>query len=90
MAKFEKLIRSFLNEPVEVSFSDVKKLLEAFEFSEDNSSGSHHIFRHEDGRMITIPKKGGQKVKGFYVKQVNKVLRLEEWYEQQNEGEADD
>jgi predicted RNA binding protein YcfA (HicA-like mRNA interferase family) len=90
MSKFEKLIRSFLNEPIEVSFSDVKKLLEAFDFEEDGASGSHHIFRHANGRMITIPKKGGQRVKGIYVKQVNKILRLEEWNEQQSEGETDD
>ncbi len=84
MSKFDKLVLAFLTEPTEVSFADVRKLLTSFEFEEDGVSGSHHIFRHPDGRMISIPKKGGQKVKGIYIKKINQILNLEEWYEQQN------
>ncbi|MFM7907283.1 MAG: type II toxin-antitoxin system HicA family toxin, partial [Microcystis sp.] len=58
-------------------FEDVKQILEAFEFLEVRSTGSHHIFRHGDGRMQTIPKKGGQKVKKVYIKQIIKLLKLE-------------
>jgi HicA toxin of bacterial toxin-antitoxin, len=55
----KKLVLSFLAEPSEVSFTDARKLLTTFEFEEDGVSGSHHIFRHPDGRMISIPTKGG-------------------------------
>jgi predicted RNA binding protein YcfA (HicA-like mRNA interferase family) len=84
MSKFEKLVLSFLKEPSEVSFSDAKKVLVTFGFQEDSVSGSHHIFRHPDGRMISIPIKGGHKVKSIYIKKINQLLDLEEWYEQQN------
>lgn len=85
MSKLQKLVLSFLKKPAEVSFADVKKLLTEFGFQEDGVSGSHHIFRHSDGRMASIPTKGGQKVKGVYIKKVNQLLSLEEWYEQQDD-----
>lgn len=85
MSRTVKLIKLFLSNPPEASFSDVKYLLEAFEFEEVRSSGSHHIFRHTDGRMQTVPKKHGQKVKKAYIKQIVKLLRLEEWYDQEEE-----
>ncbi|MFM6282651.1 MAG: type II toxin-antitoxin system HicA family toxin [Dolichospermum sp.] len=50
----------------------------AFGFEEVRSKGSHHTFRHEDGRIQIVPKKEGQKVKGIYIKQIVKLLRLEE------------
>ncbi len=56
-----------LSQPPEIRFEDIKQILEEFEFLEVRSTGSHHIFRHEDGRMQTIPKKGGQKVKKVYI-----------------------
>jgi predicted RNA binding protein YcfA (HicA-like mRNA interferase family) len=53
---------------------DVRYLLEAFGFEEKRSKGSHHSFRDSQGRKITIPKKGGQKVKGIYVQQIVELL----------------
>lgn len=67
MGKLEKLVEQFLNKPPEVRFEDVRYLLEAFGFEEKRSKGSHHSFRDSQGRKITVPKKGGQKVKGVYV-----------------------
>jgi predicted RNA binding protein YcfA (HicA-like mRNA interferase family) len=64
MGKLKKLVEQFLNQPPEVRFEDVRYLLEAFGFEEKRSKGSHHSFRDSQGRKITIPKKGGQKVKG--------------------------
>ncbi|HEY9826611.1 MAG TPA: type II toxin-antitoxin system HicA family toxin [Stenomitos sp.] len=84
MSKFDKLVLVFLSEPSDLVFADVRKLLVNFGFHEDSVSGSHHIFRHEDGRMISIPVKGGQKVKKIYIKKINELLNLEEWYEQQD------
>lgn len=85
MSRTAKLVKSFLSNPPEASFSDVEYLLRAFEFEEVRSSGSHHIFRHKDGRMQIVPKKHGQKVKGAYIKQIVKLLRLEEWYDQEED-----
>jgi predicted RNA binding protein YcfA (HicA-like mRNA interferase family) len=76
MGKLEKLIQQFLNYPPEVRFEDVRYLLEAFGFVEIRSKGSHHSFRNEIGQKVVIPKKGGQKVKGIYVKLIVDLLGL--------------
>jgi predicted RNA binding protein YcfA (HicA-like mRNA interferase family) len=76
MGKLEKLIQQFLNHPPEVRFEDVRYLLEAFGFVEIRSRGSHHSFRNEIGQKVVIPKKGGQKVKGVYVKLIVDLLDL--------------
>lgn len=79
MSKLGKLIEQFLLNPPEVRFEDVCYILLAFGFEEKRSKGSHHTFRNADGLKITVPKKGGKKVKGVYVKQIVLLLKLEEW-----------
>lgn len=82
--KLTKLVKRFLSEPPEVRFEEARYLLEAFGFVEVRSKGSHHIFRHPDKRMqITIPKSGGKRVKKPYVKEIVRLLKLEEWYDNQ-------
>jgi predicted RNA binding protein YcfA (HicA-like mRNA interferase family) len=78
VGKLEKLIEQFLREPPEVKFSDVRYLLESFGLEERRSRGSHHTFRNVEGLKITIPKTGGRMVKGVYVRQIVKLLNLEE------------
>jgi predicted RNA binding protein YcfA (HicA-like mRNA interferase family) len=79
MGKLEKLICQFLATPPEISFQDVKYLLEAFGFEEKRSRGSHHTFDDNQGKVIVIPKKGGKAVKRTYIKEIIKILNLEEW-----------
>lgn len=76
MGKLEKLIELFLRQPPEVKFTDVCYLLEAFEYSEQRSKGSHHTFSNPDGKTIVIPKVGGKKVKRIYVKRIIEILDL--------------
>ena len=78
MSKLEKLVLQFLKKPPEVNFDDVVYVLKAFGFEEKRSKGSHHSFRDSQGRKITIPKKGGQKVKGIYVQKIVELLNLKE------------
>jgi len=85
MSRIEKLIRSFLSYPPEVSFADVERLLKHFGYEQVRSSGSHHIFRNKDGDMLTVPKKHGQKVKQIYIKTIVRQLKLEEWYEREKD-----
>ena len=87
MGKLEKLVEQFLNQPPEVRFEDVVYILSAFGFEEKRSKGSHHSFRDSQGRKITVPKKGGQKVKGVYVQQIVELLKLEEWNDENAESE---
>jgi predicted RNA binding protein YcfA (HicA-like mRNA interferase family) len=79
MGKLEKLVNQFLATPPEVSFQDVEYVLEAFGFEEKRSRGSHHTFEDDQGRVIVVPKKGGKTVKRTYLKEIIKILNLEEW-----------
>lgn len=87
MGKLEKLVEQFLNQPPEVRFEDVVYILSAFGFEEKRSKGSHHSFRDSQGRKITVPKKGGQKVKGVYVQQIFELLKLSEWNDENTESD---
>ncbi|MCY6493044.1 type II toxin-antitoxin system HicA family toxin [Leptolyngbya sp. GGD] len=80
-----KLVELFLSEPVEVRFKEVRDLLNAFGFEEVRSKGSHHIFRNSKGQTQIVPKKGGQKVKRTYVREIVDRLNLEEWYANQQD-----
>ncbi|WP_245912259.1 type II toxin-antitoxin system HicA family toxin [Brunnivagina elsteri] len=77
----------FLKLPPDIRFEDVLYLLEAFGFEEKRSKGSHHSFRDAQGRTITLPKHGGQKVKRVYLQEIIKLLNLEEWNDENTETE---
>ncbi|PZO60323.1 MAG: hypothetical protein DCF15_02195 [Phormidesmis priestleyi] len=84
MSKLTKLVTSLLNDAADYPFTDIEKVLIAFGYQEVRARGSHHMFRHPDGRGIpAIPKKGGKRVKKTYVKRIVQILELKEWYEQQ-------
>lgn len=83
MSKLEKLVASLLNDAGDYSYSDAKKVLSDFGFKEVRVKGSHHTFRHEDGRTQVIPLKHGKRVKKVYIKEIVQLLELKEWYEQQ-------
>ena len=78
MSKLHKILNKFRQKPPEVNFSEVVYVLQAYGFEEKRIKGSHHSFRNSEGLKITIPKKGGQKVKGIYVQKLLKLLELEE------------
>ena len=78
MSKLDKILNKFRQKPPEVNFSEVVYVLQAYGFEEKRIKGSHHSFRNSEGLKITIPKKGGQKVKGIYVQKLLKLLELEE------------
>ena len=86
MSKLEKLVASLLKDSSDRNFSDLKKVLLEFGFIEDRSKGSHHVFKHRDGRRQVIPKKHGKKVKRPYVRETVELLKLAEWYEQRKNG----
>ena len=86
MSKLEKLVASLLSGSSDHSFSDVKRVLLEFGFVENRSRGSHHVFKHRDGRRQVIPRKHGKKVKKVYVAETVKLLKLEEWYEERNDN----
>ncbi|MBO1067527.1 MULTISPECIES: type II toxin-antitoxin system HicA family toxin [Nostocales] len=44
-------------------------------------------FRDSQGRKVTVPKTGGQKVKGVYVQQIVELLNLDEWINENTESD---
>jgi predicted RNA binding protein YcfA (HicA-like mRNA interferase family) len=81
VSKLAKLVAAFLASPVQVSFDDVERLMRAFGFKIDRTTGSHHVFRHDDGSKLTVPTVGGRRVKSAYVRQIVDLLNLEKWHE---------
>lgn len=77
MGQLNKLIEQMLRYLPETRFADVEKVLVAYEFKQVRVTGSHHHFRHPDGRHITVPTVGGRMVKVEYIKQVLQMLHLD-------------
>jgi predicted RNA binding protein YcfA (HicA-like mRNA interferase family) len=72
MSKKDKLIKFIKNNPKNVRFEDLKKILEDIGYMARNRGGSHYIFTKENSEPITIPYK--RPVKIIYVKQVLRIL----------------
>ena len=60
------------NNPKNVSFEQIKKLLKNYGYTAINTGGSHWVFRKEDFEAITIPYK--KPIKIIYVKKVLKII----------------
>ena len=76
MSKKEKLIEAIKNNPKNVRFEDLKKILESMGYSAVNKGGSHFVFTKENAISLTIPYK--KLVKVVYVKQVIKIIEEDE------------
>jgi predicted RNA binding protein YcfA (HicA-like mRNA interferase family) len=72
MSKREKLLESIKNGPNNVTFSQIRKLLELSGFELDSVSGSHHVFRRNE-TIIPIPVHN-TRVKIVYVKRVIELI----------------
>lgn len=77
MGDIEKLIERIRRRPPEARFSDVRRLLIAFGWAEDRSSGSHVVFVKAGERSISVPK-SGEKVKRVYLDQLCVRLGLDD------------
>ncbi len=75
MSKKEKLIEAIKNNPTNVKFEDLKKILETLGYKAINNGGSHYVFTKENSMSLTIPYK--KPVKVIYVKQVIKIIEEE-------------
>lgn len=76
-----KLVSQVVGKPKDVDFGILRRLLESFgyECRQPRRGSSHYTFRKSGAAPITVPKK--KPVNIVYVKQVIKLLDLEEWYE---------
>lgn len=58
----------------DVRFAEVRRMLERAGYTLVRISGSHHIFAKPGQGLLSIPVHRG-KVKPFYVRQVEKIVR---------------
>ena len=72
MSKKDKLLKAMKNNPKDVPFEDIKKLLESYGYVCHNSGGSHFVFRKEFCEHIVIPY--NKPIKAIYVKHVLEIL----------------
>ena len=68
------MLVKFRGLPPEIRFSDVAWLLEQYGFLEARSKGSHHHFRNQTGKIISVPKIKGKMVKLTYIKVILSLL----------------
>ena len=69
MVKKEKILKKILNNPKDVNFSQVVKLIASFGFELNRISGSHHIFTHNKLTEILNLQNVNGKAKSNQVKQ---------------------
>ena len=75
MSKSEKLLARIRNDPKNVSFEDLDKILIQFGFTcrQPKGGSSHHVYTFGDYPPITVPFKRPH-VKQIYVKKVLELL----------------
>ena len=74
MSKLEKLLAKMRRFPPEMRYEEVERVLNAFGYEEDRSSGSHHAFYLRGCPPIVVPKHRGRVVKTRYLKEVVRIL----------------
>ncbi len=72
MSQKEKLLRAIRNNPTNVRFEDLRKILESIGYTAVNRGGSHYVFAKENCETLTIPYR--RPVKVIYVKHVIKLI----------------
>jgi predicted RNA binding protein YcfA (HicA-like mRNA interferase family) len=76
MSKKEKLLELLKNSPNNVTFGDIRKLLELEGFDLDRITGSHHIFKRNE--IVLVIPVHNNRVKSVYVKRVIELIEGEQ------------
>jgi len=76
MGKKEKLLELLRNSPNNVTFGDIRKLLELEGFDLDRITGSHHIFKREE--IVLVIPVHNNRVKSVYVKRFVELIEGEQ------------
>lgn len=76
MSQRDKLLLKIRNNPKDVRFDDLCKLLEwdGWQQRSTQTSSSHFVYRKEGFGKVTIPKGKDGKVKTIYVKRVLELM----------------
>ncbi len=76
MGKKEKLLELLKSSPNNVTFGDIRKLLELEGFDLDRITGSHHIFKRDE--IVLVIPVHNNRVKSVYVKRVVELIEGEQ------------
>ncbi|MFZ4557292.1 MAG: type II toxin-antitoxin system HicA family toxin [Pseudanabaena sp.] len=76
MSKKDKLLELLKNSPNNVTFGDIRKLLELEGFDLDRITGSHHIFKRDE--IVLVIPVHNNRVKSVYVKRVVELIEGEQ------------
>ena len=72
--KVQKILQKARNQPANVRFGDMRKLVEAYGFNLDRINGSHHVFVHPSiPELLNLQDEGG-KAKAYQVRQFIKLV----------------
>ena len=83
--KSRKILERILAGSLNLSFTDFRKLVEAFGFQLSRVKGSHHIFTHPDVPELVNVQEVGGKTKPYQIRQ---FLKLVEEYNLELEDES--
>jgi predicted RNA binding protein YcfA (HicA-like mRNA interferase family) len=89
MSKREKRLQKIRQNPKNVSFDDLKLVLEDHGFWLDHATGSHHVFKvqvSDEERTLVVPFK--QPVKSIYVKQALEMIDDLEMLQGDEDGDS--
>jgi predicted RNA binding protein YcfA (HicA-like mRNA interferase family) len=78
MTRVDKLLERLRRRPPRASFSDVRKLLEAYGWVIANQDGSHVTFKKKGEYPLVIVQESGRRVKRGYVELLLERLGLED------------
>jgi len=85
MSKLDKVLRKWQNKPIIVEKEEVLSILKRYDFEIDFKPGAHIIVRHPclinragfgPNGEYTLPVKGGQKIRGVYLKAILKAISI--------------
>ena len=74
MSTLKKLVAAMKNNPKDVSFEDIDKIMLHFGFTcrQPRSGSSHYTYSHEVVGLLTIPK--NRPIKAVYVRRVLQLI----------------
>ena len=64
------------NPSKDISYDEIKKYLEHYGFNLERVTGSHHIFRNDNGKIIILPIHN-KRIKYVYIKQISNKIEKE-------------
>ena len=89
MSKREKRLQKIRQNPKDVSFDELKQLLQDYEFQLRRVTGSHHIFEYMlDEKRLKFILPLGRPVKTHYIKDA--VRLIDQIIESKGEGDEED